>query len=174
VAGLALEPLIERRLSGPRVAACAQIACGLLLAASSTAAGRSRLERRGARADLLRIGIAQGAALIPGVSRNGATLTAARALGYDRDRADRLSWRAGLPIIGGAALLKGVRLAQHGLDRDLRAPFAAGAAAAFASTLAAGSLRRAARRSYLPIAVYRVALGAIALRRLHRLEWPRG
>ena len=62
-----------------------------------------------------------------------------------------------------------VRLSQRGLDRDLRAPFAAGAAAAFASTLAAAPLLRVRRQRL--IAAYRIALGAFAL---HRLEWPRG
>jgi hypothetical protein len=71
-------------------------------------------------------------------------------------------------------VLKLVRVAQRGLDRELRAPFAAGAAAAFASTLAAGPLLRLAERPYAPLAAYRVALGALALRRLHRLQWPRG
>jgi undecaprenyl-diphosphatase len=122
----------------------------------------------------LSVGLAQAFALVPGVSRNGATLTAARALGMDRREAARLSWRAGLPIIAGATLLKSIRVAQRGLPKDLHAPFAAGAGAAFASTLAAAPLRHAVERSWLPLGAYRVALGAIALRRLHRLEWPRG
>jgi undecaprenyl-diphosphatase len=122
----------------------------------------------------LAVGLAQAAALVPGVSRNGATLTAARALGFSRSDSARLSWQAGLPIIGGAALLKLARVAQRGLDRDLRGPFAAGAAAAFASTLAARPLLRLAQRPYAPLGAYRVALGALALRRLHRLQWPRG
>jgi undecaprenyl-diphosphatase len=106
---------------------------------------------------------------VPGVSRNGVTLTAARALGFDHETAFRLSWQAGLPVIGGATLLKLTRVAQRGLDRELRAPFAAGAAAAFAATLAASPLLRVRRQRV--IAGYRVALGAFAL---HRLEWPRG
>jgi undecaprenyl-diphosphatase len=96
-------------------------------------------------------------------------LTAARALGFDREAAARISWQAGLPIIGGATVLKVGRLAQRGLDRELRAPFAAGAVAAFAATLAAAPLLRV--RHQRVIAAYRIALGAFAL---HRLEWPRG
>jgi undecaprenyl pyrophosphate phosphatase UppP len=106
------------------------------------------------------------------VSRNGATLTSARARGLDREAAARLSWQAGLPIIGGATALKLFRLAQHGLDPELRMPFAAGACAAFIATLASAPLLRI--RHQRGIAAYRVALGAFALRRLHRLEWPRG
>jgi undecaprenyl-diphosphatase len=171
----ALEPLIEERLSNPRVAAIAQIASGAALAAADTNPRvRVRPLLEGSVAPRLAIGLAQAAALVPGVSRNGATLTAARALGFTRADSARLSWRAGLPIIGGATLLKLARVAQRGLDRDLRAPFAAGAVAAFASTLAARPLLRVAERPYAPLAAYRVALGAFALRRLHRLQWPRG
>jgi undecaprenyl-diphosphatase len=173
VAGLALEPMIQSRLSDPKVAAAAQIASGLALAAADV---KRPLRGRTPTGLLyvLSVGLAQAVALVPGVSRNGATLTAARALGAGRRDAVRLSWRAGLPIIAGAAALKGARLRRRGLDPQLRAPFAAGAAAAFASTLAAAPLRRATERSWLLLGAYRVALGAIALRRLHRLQWPRG
>jgi undecaprenyl-diphosphatase len=124
--------------------------------------------------DKLAIGLAQAAALVPGVSRNGATITAARALGFSRSESVRLSWQAGLPIIAGATALKLARLGQRGLDRDLRAPFAAGAMAAFGSTLAAAPLLRLGTRPYAALAAYRVTLGAVALRRLHRLQWLRG
>jgi undecaprenyl-diphosphatase len=161
---LALEDTIEERASTPRIAAVAQIVSAVAMAGARPG---SRTTPRAV--DRLVIGAAQACALVPGVSRNGATLTAARALGFDRETAARISWQAGLPIIGGATVLKLVRLAQRGLDRELRAPFAAGAAAAFASTLAAAPLLRV--RHQRVIAAYRVALGAFAL---HRLEWPRG
>jgi undecaprenyl-diphosphatase len=166
---LAFEDRIERKASDPRVTAIAIVAGGIGLWATDS----DRNPHRGV-GPLSQgcVGIAQAAALVPGVSRNGATLTAARALGFDREAAARLSWRAGLPIIGGATVLKLVRLWQRGLDRELRAPFAAGALAAFASTLAAAPLLRV--RRYRAAAAYRVAFGAFALRRLHRLEWPRG
>ena len=168
VIALALEDKIEERASAPTVAALAQIAGGIGLWSTET----DKKARKGVRplwqVQVL-VGLAQAAALVPGVSRNGATLTAARALGLDRDAAAHISWRAGLPIIGGATVLKLVRLAQRGLDPELRLPFAAGALAACASTLAAAPLLRVRRQR--AIAVYRVALGGFAL---HRLQWPRG
>ena len=161
---LALEDAIEERASDPRIAAGAQIVSATLMAAA-----RPGSRSEAGALDRLVVGAAQAAALVPGVSRNGATLTAARMLRFDRDTSARLSWQAGLPIIGGATVLKLVRLRQRGLDRELRAPFAAGAAAAFASTLIASPLLRVRRMRAL--AAYRIALGAFAL---HRLEWPRG
>jgi undecaprenyl-diphosphatase len=176
-AGFMLEPLIEERLSDAKITAIGQIAAGCALAAAElTAPKRVRplTEVKLTPRRRLAVGLAQALALVPGVSRNGATFTAARALGFDRATSLRLSWRGGLPIIGGATALKLVRLRQSALDRSLRAPFAAGAAAALASTIAAAPLLRLLeRRSYVPIAAYRVALGAVALRRLDRLEWPR-
>lgn len=164
---LAFEDRIEQKASAPHITATAQIVSGVAMAIA-----RPGSRSAPAPADRLVIGAAQACALVPGVSRNGATLTAARALRFDRDTAARLSWQAGLPIIAGATALKLTRLRQRGLDPELRAPFAAGAAAAFGATLAAAPLLRVRRQR--AIAVYRVALGAFALHRLHRLEWPRG
>jgi undecaprenyl-diphosphatase len=168
---LAFEDRIEQRASTARVVATAMIVAGAALGATGGIPQRQGLTDRQI-GDKVVVGIAQAAALIPGVSRNGATLTAARLLGLDRETAARLSWQAGLPIIGGATALKLFRLTQRGLDPALRLPFAAGAAAAFAATLASAPLLRI--RHQRVIAAYRVALGAFALRRLHRLEWPRG
>ncbi len=67
---------------------------------------------RGAR-DGLALGLAQALALAPGVSRNGATLTAARARGFVARTHSTLSWHAALPVILGASALKGVRRARR-------------------------------------------------------------
>jgi undecaprenyl-diphosphatase len=163
VAGLAFEPFIEERLSDPRVAAAAQIVAGAALVAAD-------MRRSAGSVRLALVGAAQATALVPGVSRNGAALTAARAQGADRATAARLSWRAGLPVIAGATVLKTARLGRRGLTPQ----FAAGAAAAFASTLAAAPLLRTVRGPWAPIGAYRIAFGALALRRLHRLQWPDG
>jgi undecaprenyl-diphosphatase len=165
----ALEDPIERRASNPKIAAAAMVLGGIALWATDSATNPHKRVRPLSQG---LVGVAQAVALVPGVSRNGATLTAARALGFDRETAARLSWRAGLPIIGGATLLKLVRLSQRGLAPELRAPFAAGAGAAFVSTLAACPLLRVRRHRLT--AAYRIALGAIALRRLDRLQWPHG
>ena len=88
-------------------------------------------ERRVASAsprDGLVLGLAQALALIPGVSRSGATFAAARARGFSRKDADRLSWKVGLPVIWGATLLEGTRLWRAKPPRELTLPLAAGAA----------------------------------------------
>jgi undecaprenyl-diphosphatase len=163
------ERQIEERLGSARSVAAAQLGAGVALAA----ADRRPAVRPHADAgplDHLAIGLGQATALIPGVSRNGATLTAARLLRFQRPAASLLSRHAALPVIAGAAGLKGLRLARRGLAPGLRGPFAAGAVAAFASTLASTRLVKTidGARSYLPFAAYRVALGTAALARLRR------
>ena len=164
VAALALERAIEGRLGSPRQVAAAQIVAGAGLGLADRAPARRARDEAGPL-DALAIGIAQAAALAPGVSRNGATLTAARLLRFERPAANRLSRHAALPIILAAAGLKGFRLARRGLPRELAPAFAAGAVAAFASTLAATRLVSAMDEapSYTPFAVYRIGLGGLAL-----------
>jgi undecaprenyl-diphosphatase len=166
LAALVFERPIERRLGSARGVALAQVLGGLALAAADRrAAVRSHEDAQAS--DALAIGVAQACALAPGVSRNGATLTAARLLRFERPAANRLSRHAALPIILAAAGLKGHRLSRRGLPRRLAAPFAAGALAAFGSTLFSSRLVPLVdgARSYLPFAAYRVALGTVALTR---------
>ena len=165
----AFERAIEERAGRPRAVALAQIGAGLALAAADRRPAERSQDEAGVRDHLL-IGLGQAAALVPGVSRNGGSLTAARLRRFDRRAASRLSRHAALPIIVAASGLKGVRLARRGMPAEIALPFATGAAAAFASTLAATRLVAMidGARSYAPFAAYRVALGACALGRLRR------
>jgi undecaprenyl-diphosphatase len=146
LAGLAFERVVEERLGTPR-----SIAAGLLIGAAAMVAADRVPERRGAEeagvADGAWLGAAQAAALIPGVSRSGATLAAARARGFTRAGAAELSREVALPVLAGATALKGFRLLRRG---GAVGPLAAGAAAAAASTWAALRLER---RS-VPLAVW--------------------
>ena len=102
---------------------------------------------------------------MPGVSRNGATLAAARRRGFTRADANVLSRHAALPVIAGATLLKGIRLRRRGLPAGAALPLAAGAAASFASTLGSTWLIRQVERdrSLAPYAAYRIALALLVL-----------
>ena len=111
--------------------------------------------------------VAQACALVPGVSRNGATLATARLRHFTREDANRLSRHVALPVIAGATLLKAVRLHRRGLPAQVRGSFAAGAAASFLSTLGSTWLIRQVERdrSLLPYAIYRTLLATLALLR---------
>ncbi len=167
--GYKLERQIERHLGGPRATAI-----GLLAGAAAMVAGDTRPQRRGrgeARAaDGLALGVAQAAALAPGVSRNGITLAAARWRHFSRDQANLLSRTVALPIIVGATLLKGVRLGRRGASPELRRSMAIGVAASFASTLASQRLIKLVERdrALWPYAAYRVGLAGWVLGKLLR------
>jgi undecaprenyl-diphosphatase len=167
--GYTLERPIERRLGGPRMTAL-----GLLAGAAAMLVADTRPQRRGrgdaTPADGLALGIAQAAALVPGVSRNGVTLAAARWRRFSRDQANLLSRVIALPIIVGATVLKGVRLRRRGAPPDLRRSMAIGVGASFASTLASQRLIELVERdrALWPYAAYRAGLAAAVLVKLRR------
>jgi len=167
--GYTMERSIERRLGGPRTTAI-----GLLAGAAAMVIADRRPQRRGrgeaTTLDGLALGIAQAAALAPGVSRNGATLAAARWRCFTREQANLLSRTVALPIIVGAAVLKGARLHGRGTDPSLRKAVGVGVAASFASALASQRLIRQVERdrALWPYAAYRAGLAAIVLVRLRR------
>jgi undecaprenyl-diphosphatase len=169
IVGFALERPIERFLGSPGT-----IAVGLIAGAAAMAwADREPQERtfeEAAPLDGLWLGLGQACALFPGVSRNGATLTAARLRRFARVDAERLSRHVALPVIGGATFLKCLRLWQRGIPQGSGPVFAVGVFASFASTLGSTPLIDLVERdrSLLPFAAYRVALGTAALRRLRR------
>jgi undecaprenyl-diphosphatase len=169
VVGWTLERPIERRLGGPRAPALGLLAGS---AAMRVADRRPQLRGRGEATptDGLVLGIAQAAALVPGVSRNGITLAAARWRGFSRDQANLLSRTIALPIIVGASVLKGVRLRRRGVAPGLRRSMAIGVGASFASTLASQRLIRVVERdrALWPYAAYRTALAGLILWKARR------
>jgi undecaprenyl-diphosphatase len=169
IVGYTLERPIEQRLGGPRTTAY-----GLLAGAAAMFVADTRPQRRGrgdaTPADGLTLGLAQAAALAPGVSRNGVTLAAARWRHFSRDQANLLSRTIALPIIVGATVLKGARLARWGSGPELRRGLALGVGASFASTLASQRLIGLVERdrALWPYAAYRAVLAAAVLAKLRR------
>lgn len=109
------------------------------------------------------MGFAQAMALIPGVSRSGATTTAARALGYHRTAAAEYSFLLAVPAVFGSGLYE----LTHALSTPQAGPYGLGETAvatviAFAVGLfvIAKLMQYLKRGSFLPFVVYRVLLGA--------------
>jgi undecaprenyl-diphosphatase len=164
--GYLLERPIEQRLGTPPSVAVGLLVGGLALALSDEYPQTRGRDEVGAR-DALWLGLAQACALHPGVSRGGATLSAARIRGFKRGDAVRLSRQLALPVIIGAAVLKGARARARGIPWAVRPAFMVGALASFASTVAAGRCLSAAQdnRPLVQYAAYRILLAAAVLAR---------
>ena len=139
------------------------IVYGLLLGAADQWGRQAKAYEDMTLRDAILVGIAQAAALIPGTSRSGATMTMARALGYERVEAARFSFLLAIPAVAGAGLLAALDLAEASAQMQWDAVvtgiftfLAALATMAFLMNF----LRKA---SMLVFVVYRVALGIALL-----------
>ena len=107
------------------------------------------------------VGMFQVFALIPGASRSGVTMTAARLLGLDRQSAAHFSMLLSIPAIFGAGALKGFELYQSGDPVLIGDAFVAGGLALLFALLAISLLMAwLVRSSFTPFVIYRVLLGA--------------
>ncbi len=109
------------------------------------------------------IGVAQAVAIIPGVSRSGITMTAARALGFERPEAARFAFLLGIPAIAGAGVLHLGEAAATGVTITI--PMILTMVLTFFVALGTITvLMKLVRHvSFLPFAIYRVALGVVLL-----------
>jgi undecaprenyl-diphosphatase len=169
VAGFALSKIGTAELRNVAVIGWTTLAFGLLL----YLADRFTPQRRGITEmsflGAFLIGLSQVFALIPGTSRSGVTMTAARALGLRRDEAARFSLLLSIPTIlaAGVLLVRDlVRLGQTGLGADA----VVAALLAFVSAWAAIALMMQwlRRASFTPFVVYRCALGLALLAYAYR------
>jgi len=113
--------------------------------------------------DAVIVGLAQALALIPGTSRSGVTMTAARVLGYTRVEAARFSFLLAIPAVAGAGLLAAMDLAEASaqMQWDALVTGVLTFIAAFATM--AFLMRFLQKASMLVFVVYRVALGCALL-----------
>ena len=116
-------------------------------------------------ADSIIIGIAQAFALIPGVSRSGATITAGLFQNLTREAAVRFSFLLSTPLIAGAALLKAHEMHKEGLPAAMHAPFLVGILVSFAVGYAAIAwlIRYLQSNSLLVFIIYRVVAGVVVI-----------
>ena len=114
--------------------------------------------------DALLIGLAQILALIPGASRAGVTITAARFLGYERASAARFSLLLAIPAILGASFLKGLDIFLSN-NVTLGIDFLIAAGISFCAALASISImmKWLNRAGFMPFVVYRIIMGVLLL-----------
>jgi len=139
------------------------IVYGLLLGAADRWGKQVKTYEQLTLRDAIIVGFAQALALIPGTSRSGATMTAARFLGYKRVEAARFSFLLSMPAVAGAGLLAALDLADAtaGMQRDAIIAGAMTFVAAFATM--AFLMRFLQSASMMVFVIYRVALGVLLL-----------
>ncbi len=161
VFGLLLNDLAESTFRSAALVAVTMTVMGFVLwLADSRSRGERGIEGWTLR-DALIMGFAQSMALVPGVSRSGATISAARFLGYERNTAARLSFLMALPVTLGAVILKVPKMFAGGLDASLIAGILTAAVVGVLSIRVLFAWVRT--RSYLPFVIYRFVFSAIIL-----------
>lgn len=153
----------------PALTAVALMLMGVILWVVDARASRVRPLEGMRWRDTVLIGLAQACAIVPGVSRSGGTITAARALGFDRAGAATFSFLMSMPIIAAAAVLK----APEAFSAQHLAPVLVGMAASAVSGWAAiaGLLAFVRSRGFGVFAAYRILLGIAVLALVWMRSW---
>ena len=159
IAGLLLEDLAETAFRAPVITGGALIVMGVVLWAADRYSRRERGLDSMRWRDALLIGLAQVVALVPGVSRSGATMTAGRGLCFSRESAAVFSFLMSMPITAAAVAVK---LPEAVQTAGMSAPLVVGVITSGISGWLAISvlLRYVSRHSFGVFAVYRVLFGA--------------
>jgi undecaprenyl-diphosphatase len=126
IVGLLLADVIEQRLRTPGVCAMALTIGALALLVAERLGPRPRRDDDVRAGEAFGLGWAQASALLPGVSRSGATIAVGMFMGLQRDAAARFSFVLGVPAILAAAGKEGVGLLRQGLGGEAAALFAVG------------------------------------------------
>lgn len=160
ILGLFLEDIIDREFRSLWVIATTLVVLGVVLGLAE------KFGRKDRSIDLLTprhavlLGAAQAAALVPGVSRSGATISMGLFLGYERQAATRYAFLLAIPAVVGAGVYK-LKDIPGGENAYGTGPTIVGTIVAFVVGLAVihWLLRYVSTRSYAPFVVYRIVLG---------------
>jgi len=158
IGGLLLEKKAETAFRAPALTATALIVMGIVLWAADRFSQKTRELPTMRGVDALLIGLSQVFALIPGVSRSGATITTGLLRKFDRQSAAVFSFLMSMPIIAAAVVLEGPKaLHSAGLAPELIVGVIASAISGWLAISVL--LRYVTRHSYGVFALYRVLLG---------------
>lgn len=166
VLGKLFEEALEQIFrSSPLLIAIFLILFGIILGVADIAGRKLRQLDEIKLSGAMTIGLLQCLALIPGVSRSGITITAGLMLGFTRESAARFSFLLSLPIVAGAALLKTLHLAQHGIPPGEGIPMLVGilVSAVTGYISVAFLLKFVQKHSISPFVWYRVMAGGVVI-----------
>jgi undecaprenyl-diphosphatase len=165
VAGVLLDDWADSTFRSPGLVACTMLVMGGLLwvadRRAKNALGATALVPRVSNRDALLIGCAQALAIVPGVSRSGATISMGLLLGYERPEAARFSFLLATPITFGAALKKVPNLFPMADPYPVLVGMTVSAIVGLLSIRVLLAYVRT--RDYKPFVYYRIAFGLLTL-----------
>ena len=164
VLGVLLKDLIERDFRNLWIVGCTLIVMGVVLGIADRVGRTDRPLGKLTLKDAVLMGGAQALALIPGVSRSGATISMGRFLGFEREAATRFAFLLAIPAVVGAGLFE-LKEIPHGHNDFGWGPTIVATIVSFVVGYAAIAwlLRYVSTNSYTPFVIYRIALGATTL-----------
>lgn len=162
ITGALLDGVITEHLGAEWLIGIMLVVFGVVLLLADRAPA-ARREGEFSTRDAVLMGVAQAAALQPGVSRSGATMSMARWLRFDRDATARLSFLMSVPITGGAVVYKMAKLflVDGGIPEGFAGAFAVGIITSGVSGFLAVAwlLKLLRTRTFAPFVAYRVMAG---------------
>jgi undecaprenyl-diphosphatase len=160
--GLLLEKQAETTFRDHKVViACTLALMGVVLWAADVIGRNAKRMDNLYLGDAILIGLSQALAIIPGVSRSGATITTGRILGIERQDAANFSFLMATPIIAGAGLHEMPKIMHGGINGVVIAGFVSSAIFSLIAIAALVSFVRT--RTYKPFAWYRIALAVLVI-----------
>jgi len=164
VFGLTLKKIgFLEMVRGPQIVAWNAIIFGIVMYVADRFGEQVKAMGQMKFAPAMIIGVAQALAIIPGTSRSGITMSAARALGFTRPESARFSFLLGIPAIAGAGVLVLGEALANGETISMSA-IVTGALTFLTALGAIAFLMAMVRRmSLLPFVIYRLVLGVVLL-----------
>jgi undecaprenyl-diphosphatase len=162
--GITLKDIIENDFRSLWLIGTTLIVLGIVLGVADRVGAQRRTIGDMSLQHAVIMGCAQALALIPGVSRSGATISMGRFLGYEREAATRFAFLLAIPAVIGAGLFQLPEI-PGGENAYGVVPTLVGTVVSFIVGYAAIAwlLRWVTTRSYLPFVIYRIALGTLVL-----------
>ena len=165
IVGVGLNHWVQEHTRAIQIQAVTSAVFGILLWAVDRFQKQSRPILEASYKDMLLIGCAQALALVPGVSRSGSTITAARGLGFNRESSLRISFLLSMPVTLGAIVFEGRHW--HELVESVSGVWplliAGSAAMVFGAFAIQLMMKWMVKVSFAYFAIYRVAFGIAIL-----------
>jgi undecaprenyl-diphosphatase len=163
VAGLAFKSSIETTARNLWLVAASLIFMGVLLGLADRYAKHTKSEADLNTKNAILFGLGQALALIPGVSRSGATITAGLAMGYKRDVAARYSFLLAIPAVFASAALTAGDIASDDFVNWPATIVATIVAFIVGFIVIAALMKYLQTRTFMPFVVYRIVLGSVLI-----------